>query len=120
MIQEANNFLRSLRQKILNNPNNDLDKFSIEFQEVTEIYHNSETMIKQVLGKCSQYKQIINEQKPITSQNRIAQSQLDKIMKQLEKGHKIVDLQNNKDYKFVENYLKEKRQDYVHQRQYQP
>lgn len=117
MIQEANNFLRNLRQRILNSSDSNLDKFSIEFQEVTQIYHNSETMIKQVLGKCSQYKQIINEQKPITSQNQIAQSQLDKIVEQLEKGHKIVNLQNNKDYKFVENYLKEKQQNVIYRNQ---
>ena len=110
MIQEANSFLRSLRQKIINSSNDDFNKFNNDFIEITKIYNDSEVMINQFIGKCSGYKQVILDQKQQNPQHRVVQSQLEKVIKQLEKGHRMVDLTNNNDYNFLDSYLKENKQ----------
>ena len=111
MLISANNILRGLKQKIINNTEYDMNKFSSEFEGITELYHNSEVMINKFSNHCNGYQKVILEQKPFTSRHKIIESQLGKIKRQLEKGAQIVDLSKNKEYGFLSNYLKENQQE---------
>ncbi len=111
MLISANNILHDLKQKIINNTEYDMNKLSIEFYGVTELYHNSEVMINKFSNHCKGYQKVILEQKPFTPRHKIIESQLGKIKRQLEKGAQIVDLSKNKEYGFLSNYLKENQQE---------
>ena len=116
IIQEANSFLRSLKSNIVNMSakkniqleGRDINKFAADLEEIRQIYAKSELMVEGFIGDCQEYNKIIRSNKrtvaPAQKLNQV-QSQLDKVMKQLQKGQKMVDLTNNKDYSYLSAYV---------------
>lgn len=111
LIKEANSYLRSLKQKIINDKDYDTRLCNAEFQEITQIYHSSEVMIEKCTANFYGYQKMILEQGALNPRHKAIQSKLNHVIKELDHGHKMLDLSKNRDYCFVENYLKEKSED---------
>lgn len=108
MIKEMNSFLHSLRQEIVNHIDHDIYKVNTDLQAIRKLYHDSEVMLDKFTNQCYGYQKIILEPQKLTPQHKLVQSQLTKVMQQLEKGHKMTDLTKNKDFTYLDKYLREK------------
>lgn len=108
MIKEMNSFLHSLKQEIVNHMDHDIHKVNTELQSIKQIYHDSEVMLDKFTSQCYGYQKIILEPQRLTPQHKLVQSQLSKVINQLQKGHKMTDLSKNKDFAYLDKYLKEK------------
>ncbi|MCT4635490.1 MAG: hypothetical protein N4A31_04505 [Rickettsiales bacterium] len=108
MIKEMNSFLHSLRQEIANHVDHDIYKVNTDLQAIKKLYHDSETMLDKFTNQCYGYQKTILTPQKSTPQHKLIQSRLTKVMQQLEKGHKMTDLTKNKDFTYLDRYLKEK------------
>lgn len=108
MIKEMNSFLHSLRQEIINHVDYDIYKVNTDLQAIKKLYHESDAMLDKFTNQCYGYQKVILTPQNLTPQHKLVQSKLTKVMQQLEKGHKMTDLSKNKDFTFLDRYLKEK------------
>jgi hypothetical protein len=114
LLDEVHSAMRQLRSSIvgLAFSGDATGKLAVELQEIRDVYNQSEAMLGTTITSCEKYQQILLDVKrqgdPQQSLNRV-QSQLDKVMNNLKKGQKMADLDNNKDFLYVNKYLEEKR-----------
>ena len=106
LIQQNNAFIRHLKQEIINNPKHNLERFDIELIEITRIYHDSEVMMERCINNYYNYEHKVIELQP-GLENKLTQSHLTQVVKDLKKAHHMIDLSKNDDYNFVTEYLKE-------------
>jgi hypothetical protein len=105
-IREANALLHSWKDLVINLDQKDL---SVNLEGVKELYSGSEELLHALVANCQQYNSIIQDVKrsPDAGEKVIqVQRQLQRIRANLEKGQKMVNLDSNKDYKYINNYLK--------------
>jgi hypothetical protein len=104
-IREANALLHSWKELMVNLDQKDL---SMNLEGVKELYSGSGELFNSLVANCQEYNSIIQDIKrsPDAGEKVIqVQRQLQRIRMSLEKGQKMVNLDNNKDYKHINNYL---------------
>lgn len=115
IIEDLSAYLRNMKSNIISNESNhhlhsieEIQKHTAELGEIINIYTQSEIMVGNFIGDCKKYSNIMKDSKrvisPTQSLNRV-QCQLDRVMKKLQQGQKMVDISSNKDYLYVNNYL---------------
>lgn len=117
LIKKASSFLSSLRQKIIQEKGFDIELFNSEFKEVIAVYQQSGIEIEKCSNKFYEYQKIILEQRPKSIENKAIETRLNKIITELSLQEKKIHLSKNKDYTFVENYLKERSTSSTHKKQ---
>jgi hypothetical protein len=113
VLDEVQSAMRQLRSSIIGLAfsEDSAGKLATELQEIRDVYSQSGAMLGNTITSCEKYQQIILDVKrqgnPQQSLNRV-QSQLDKMMSSLQKGQRMADIESNKDFLYVNRYLKEK------------
>jgi len=114
ILKKADELLQNLKNSVneliskKNATASDISDLSEGLVEISSIYILADSMMTTLLDNCRDYRLSIIDAKRFSSSEQklnTAQTQLDKVMKQLQKGQKMAEIQSNKDYKYVSCFL---------------